>query len=126
MNTEERERVERVARDVMAWRDNGFGRWLDPAGVHVAWTEDGYDDVADPVYAWNPFVSASDDYDVLQKVRETWGSGRLADFHLQLEVTWRSRWGWQADVPVPMRYEAGDYAEAALSVLGARTQETPG
>ncbi|HYF40769.1 MAG TPA: hypothetical protein VD930_13825 [Gemmatimonadales bacterium] len=66
---------------------------------------------------WNPFTDANADVQVLERAREHCGSGNLATLALHLEVAWRGRWGYQADTPVSLRYQVGDYARAALAVL---------
>jgi hypothetical protein len=120
--------VERLAREVMGWelsppppRSTLRGFKGDPDSLRW-WKADGAP-VAN-LAGWDPFADANADLQVLERVRETWGPGRQKELGDQLRLAWMARWGYQADTPEHLRYQAGDYARAALAVLDAQGGST--
>ena len=137
MNTEERKRVERVARDVLGWAIRAWDDFSPPTPAAdypvLFWTVGGecslYEVPASGTgRPWNPFASASDDYMVLECVREQWDIPDEILFADALKRRFAQR-AWCLE----NSYMKGDYAASALEVIDdlnsridAQTQETPG
>lgn len=136
--TTERERVERVASEVLGWARGdtlafGFvGYAVPPKGDAVIRSAPG-----DQLLPWNPFASASDDYMVLEHVRQTWGAVSIQQFANELRKLAYARWKANPEGPVEASFAVvqlrylfiGDYANCALEVLDShqsRIQESDG
>lgn len=123
MTSEDRERhdTERVLEEVLGWQVAGaLGNhaWIPKIGgslSDVRWSTQ-----------WNPFRSATDDYEVLEWVREQWDIPDEILFADALKRRYAQR-AWCLEDS----YMKGDYAASALEVidyLNSRidAQETPG
>jgi hypothetical protein len=65
-------------------------------------------------------TSADDDYQVLERVRETWEQGMKYDFCDHLNSLLRSQAGWDRYLEVAAMYRVGMYSHAALAALGIK------
>lgn len=114
-SVDERQKVERLAREVMGWEVDEYGYEDRANGVQYLLSQ------GDPDYLpWNPYSDPVADYDVLRQVRETWLPSAREQF-LSGKDTDRS---WFVFVEaLPRRiidYTPGAFARAVDAVLDAR------
>ncbi len=106
-----RELDAKVAELVMGWDfvSEGYGRA--PIFQHVP-------DLRYPVPPYT--TNASDDYEVLKHVRETWSDPDMVlGFQDSLNELWDARWKGGPNLTIAYYYEPGDYSIAALAVKEA-------
>jgi hypothetical protein len=103
------------AEKIMGW----IKIYYDPKRGFIGWESVAHYDARSVLSFSVPLYTtdAAADADLLRKVREDWGSGRLQRMQAELDDMWSARWGYGADVPVGLRYLAGDFSRAAAKVL---------
>jgi hypothetical protein len=115
-----------VAEKVMGWERrnvahrSGTSLYGFTKAVTSAWVgQDGQ-----PVCAldeWEPTTDIRDDYEVLVKVRETWGKEEREQVFKYAQAEWANRFGWRIPPWMGqevMAYLPGDWSRAALKALG--------
>ena len=75
-------------------------------------------------------TDASDDYSVLEKVRDAWDVKDIRSLSAKIRYLWHERydrylWHERKNTPYPMEtfYQPGDYSRAALAVLKAKLEK---
>lgn len=130
------EQVERLARDFMGWKRGDELVDFPPHyhGLEGRWFRE--TDVGPSLAGgarWNPLFDAAEDYQVLQRARETWGrTDRLsiAAFACAVVDLCSANLypaGWFPDdgptIPACVGYTVGDYARAVLAVLDSQATD---